>query len=142
MKSRKAMIFSLLLIFINQVIGNILPPYGIFLTPLLLLITTILFLIPKNPNILVCTIYCYLAFAINDIGLKLFAGGTHDAVGGAWISVFGVIGSIISYVILIFYMFNDKHKNYKRISISIILFPILVIIHFYLLMDFGVNVHY
>ena len=69
------------LIIINQIIGHFLPPMGIMLTPILLPIISLLIILEKNISVWKITFASSFLFMLNDLGLKSFAGGTHDLEG-------------------------------------------------------------
>lgn len=79
---------------------------------------------------------------INDVGLKLYAAGSHDQVGQSWQTLFTIAGVLLALFILIVAAVKDKRETLLH-KISILLaFPILLMIHLYLTMDLGLGRYY
>ncbi len=59
---------------------------------------------------------------INDLGMRFFAGGTHDQVGKTLITLCSTIAFMISIVVMKIYAFegvwdsNNKSERYRTVS--------------------------
>lgn len=108
------------------------------MTPIVIGFITFLFL-SLNLKLIYRIIFIALAIIINDILIKLFAGGTHDSEGEGWITLFLILGLIISTIIAIIKISIDrKHKLTHKI-IFITLLPTLVGIYLSYFNLFGLS---
>ena len=124
-------LFSIVVVTANGLIGHFFAPNGIFFTPLIIIITTLL-LIVVDKNSIWKSILAYLSFAGNDILIRLFSGGIHDSEGNGWIALFNFIGALSASIILICFAFINKQEKVINKIISVVLFILLVVVHFYL----------
>lgn len=79
---------------------------------------------------------------LNDIGLKLFSGGSHDSEGLGWIHMMLFIGLIPAFGLLIAGVFKTKKGVLRNKWIAILVFPILIWIHLLLFSDLGLGRYY
>jgi len=99
----------IILLLVSIVIGHFLPPSGIFMTPVTISIMTWLILFSDADfSILVKSVLSYLFIGLNDIGMKLFAGGKSDLAGIGWIHLFLFIGLVPCFIMLLISVFRDK----------------------------------
>ena len=132
MKLSKIMLVGLLtlILLISITIGHFLPPLGILAIPIIITLMTGLIIFTGNGfNILVKSVLSYLFIGLNDIGIKLFAGGIHDSEGTGWIHLMLFIGLIPSSIILFRAVYRDKNVTKWIKTIGILLFILLIIIH-------------
>lgn len=134
---------SFLLLILNWVIAHYIPPYGIFLTPVFISIITILICVEKilyslfeiNNTLKAIwkSLFSVFFICIQDIGLNIYAGGTHDTVGKAIISLFFICGLGQGIAITITGIFIDKKHSLKSKIISSVVFIALVGIYTFLI---------
>ena len=79
---------------------------------------------------------------LNDVGLKLFAAGSHDQAGQSWQALFTVAGVILALCILIVAAVKDKSETWLLKICVLIAFPCLLIIHLYMTMNLGRGRYY
>jgi hypothetical protein len=137
------LISCLLLVLANIVIDHFYEPIGIDFTPILIIITTsLVILTPDITNILLQVVFVYIFIGLNDVGIKLFGGGMHDSEGLGFINVFALIGLIPALLILIIAIIRNKTKILTQKVISILLFALLIAVHFYLFQNLGLGRYY
>jgi len=144
MKLQKTTLISLLMLIllISIIVGHFLPPSGILGVPIVISLMTGLIIFANSEfNILIKSLLCYLFIALNDIGIKLFAGGIHDMEGVGWINMMLLIGLGISFVMLLIGVFRDRiSKNWTKV-LSVLLFILLIYIHLRIFETLGVHVN-
>ena len=113
MKNVLIITLVILLTLISNYLGHINPPFSINWTPILVGLFTVSIMYFTDFRILVKFILITSLIIINDILIKLFAGGTHDWEGVGWITAFLLLGLLISLAIIVFYGFT-KRKNKKK----------------------------
>src|ERR1700744_576116 len=92
----------ILILLLSAAIGHFLPPAGLLASPIVMpLLTGIVFTSYSDFNIFFKSILTYLFIGLNDIGIKLFAGGIHDAEGVGWIEMLFFVGLVPSFIILL-----------------------------------------
>ncbi len=132
---------AFIVICINNVLGVFYPPSSILFTPLTLSILALIVLIIRCElkSVWVSSLLAGL-IGLNDIGIKLFAGGRHDWQGQGWIHITLITGLIPAYIILIAGLFslNYSDSNVNK-WIAIILFPILMAWHILCFMELGIE---
>lgn len=117
----------ILIVLIHLYIGHYFAPNGIDLLPLTMILITVIIFQFTNYKIYIKCLIAALLFLSLDIGLKLYAGGSHDYEGLDWINAFYFIG-IIPSLIIIFY------KVYKNTEVSLrtkILIVVLSLVFLY-----------
>jgi len=120
-------------------IGHFLP-MGILVIPVTIsLITGIIIFVDNGFNILIKSVLCYLFIGLNDIGIKLFAGGIHDMEGIGWIHMLLFIGLVPSFIILLTKVLRDKSSTNWMKAISILIFILLIFIHLQIFETLGVH---
>lgn len=134
----KVLLVTLVGVIANSLIGHYFPPASIMITPIVLIIITVLIsftTIDFKP--IWKSIWILIFVILNDLGIKFYAGGTLDLEGLGLITLMLLIGLIPSYTILVITSLNDKvvTKHHKRIAIFI--FPIVLIIYLYLSINIG-----
>lgn len=60
----------------------------------------------------------YLVIGLNDIGIRLYAGGIHDSEGQGWIYAMSFIGLIPSLIMILIAVFRDKGSNIRTKLLS------------------------
>jgi hypothetical protein len=130
------------IVLINGLIGHFFAPSGIFLTPVVLTLTTWL-IVAKTERLSVLwkSLLVFGCVALNDILLKLFAGGTHDNEGYAWMLLLMLIGLLLGYVIMLVNILRTQEVTAHKI-IALVVFPLLVFVHLELSSNLGIGRSY
>ena len=108
---------GLTLIAISNMIGHFAPPFSILATPFLLtfIITEINYKLFQL-NFHLTVLYSFGLLLLNDILIRLYAGGTHDSVGKAWILLFSGIALLIAFITMLIYSFTTLRNNKSNFS--------------------------
>ncbi|MBS1612309.1 MAG: hypothetical protein JST49_05760 [Bacteroidetes bacterium] len=123
------LILALLVVIANGFIGHFFAPNGIMLTPIVLILTTGIVCLTDNMHPILISIFSYFYVALNDILLKLYAGGSHDEEGLAWMAMFLLFGLVPSFIILVATVFRTKQAILAVRLLAVVLFIALVAIH-------------
>jgi len=83
----------------------------------------------------------YLFIGLNDIGIKLFAGGRHDSEGLGWIHMLLFIGLVPCFIILIIGVLRDGRSAVISKILSVFIFALLICIHLELFNTVGLGIH-
>lgn len=131
----------IILLLASIVIGHFLPPSGIFMTPVTISIMTWLILFSDADfSILVKSVLSYLFIGLNDIGMKLFAGGKSDLAGMGWIHLFLFIGLVPCFIMLLISVFRDKKSSLGIKFLSVLIFILLIYMHLKMFKMLGVHI--
>lgn len=136
---------GLTLVIASNIIGHFAAPFSIFVTPLLLtiIIAGINSQLYKS-NFLLTIIYNIGLLLFNDLFIRYYAGGTHDQVGKAWISLFFTISFILAFITMLIFSFmskDNKNKTLKSNNILKNIFALLILttftslIYYYVIAD-------
>jgi hypothetical protein len=129
------------LLLASIIIGHFLPPGGIFMIPVTISIMTGLILFNDTDfSILLKSVLSYLFIGLNDIGLKLFAGGKSDLAGMGWIHLFLFIGLVPCFIMLLISVFRDKRSSLWIKALSVLIFMLLIYMHLKMFKMLGVDV--
>jgi hypothetical protein len=142
MKLQKTTLISLLtfILLLSVTIGHFLPPTGVLIIPVTISLMTGVIIFTNNEfNILTKSILCYLYIGLNDIGIKLFAGGINDSEGTGWVHLMLFIGLVPSLIMLLIGVFQDKRSTISTNVISILLFISLIFIHLQIFENLGMG---
>lgn len=135
------MCLLIILLLASIVISHFLPPSGIFMTPVTISIMTGLILFSDTDfSILVKSVLSYLLIGLNDIGIKLFAGGKSDLAGMGWIHLFLFIGLVPCFIMLLISVFRDKMSSLGIKALSVLIFMLLIYMHLKIFETLGVDV--
>ena len=127
-----------IILLVSILISHFFPPTGVLAIPFTMsLMTGLIFFTNNEFKIIIKSFLSYLYIGLNDIGIKLFAGGIHDSEGTGWLHLLLFIGLIPCLIMLIISMFKDESSNVWIKLLSILLFTILIIIHLYLFESLG-----
>lgn len=114
----------IIITFIHLYIGHYFAPSGIVLLPLtMILITVNIFQFTSYKIYIKCLITAFLFLSL-DIGLKLYAGGSHDSEGLDFMNLFYFIG-IIPSLVIIFYKVYKSTEIILRTKILIIVLSLI-----------------
>ena len=93
-------------------------------------------------NIYFRAILTAVLIAINDIGIKLYAGGIHDAEGQGVTNVLLLAGVVPCFLILIFCVIKTKDVSVFNKIASVLVFLLLICLHLYFFSDLGLDQSY
>lgn len=129
------------ILLLSVIIGHFLPPTGILIIPLVIsIITSIIVFTDNGFNVLVKSLLCYFFIGLNDIGIKLFAGGRHDMEGIGWIHMLLFIGLVPCLIMLVIGVFRDAKVATWLKFLSVSTFVLFVYLHLELFETLGVIV--
>jgi hypothetical protein len=142
MKLSKIAVIGLItiILLLSVVVGHFLPPTGILITPVI--ISSIIALIVFTDNgfsVLLKSFLSYLYIGMNDVGIKLFAGGDHDYEGLGFIHLFLFIGLIPCFIMLLIAVISDGGSIRWVKALSIFAFILLICVHFILFNTLGID---
>jgi hypothetical protein len=121
---------SIGLVLLNIILGKILPPASILLTPYLLpLLGYIICLSPRENKTIQTAQILTLLIIINDLGIKKFAGGSHDSQGLGWINLTFILGFIPSYIISVIGIWKTNSSKKEKVIATVII-PTIVFFYF------------
>lgn len=95
----------------------------------------------KDMQSILRSLITYLCIALNDILIKLFAGGMHDHEGLDWINVAMFIGCIPAFIILLVATLRSDENVFAKIA-AIVIFPLLLTLHLKYLSNLGLGRYY
>lgn len=142
MKLQKAGLAGVLvLILLSSItIGHFFPTAGILIIPvIILMIIWFIMFTEVDCSIYLKSFFCYFFIGLNDIGIKLFAGGRHDLEGIGWIHTLFFVGLIPGFIILVAGVFRHKKSSVVIKVISVLIFILLVYSHFEMFETLGVD---
>lgn len=115
-------VIGLILVISSNFIGHFLPPFSIFITPVILpvIIGVINYSYYKR-NYYLTVLYGFGLLFLNDILIRLYAGGDHDDEGKAWIQLFFMLAFTLCFFIMLLYAGNVNDVNTKREKIIMVL---------------------
>lgn len=127
-------------IIINVILGHCIPPTGILFTPVALTLSAaILVFCSKTLRPLYMTFIIVGLIALNDIGIKLFAGGDRDPQGLGRIHFFLFIGLVPTYILALIGIFRNEKGHIIEKLLSSLIFPALIVVHLYFFYDLGLG---
>jgi hypothetical protein len=103
-------------------------------------VTAIIVFTDSGFNVFVKSILCYLFIGLNDIGIKLFAGGRHDMEGIGWVYMLLFIGLVPGSIMLVMAVIRDKRSATWLKLMSVISFTLLICLHLKVFKTLGVIV--
>jgi len=135
------LISSLLgLLLVTTIVGHFFPPTSILVTPFVITVMTgLIMLTDYELPILIKSLISYSFIGLNDIGIKLFAGGIHDYEGLGWIYMLLLIGLVPCSIILIIGVLRDEKSVAITKLISVFIFVLLIYVHLELFNSVGLR---
>jgi uncharacterized membrane protein AbrB (regulator of aidB expression) len=108
-------VLGLTTILIANLVGHFAAPFSIIVTPLILplVIGAINFSLYRA-NYYLTVLYGFGLLLLNDILVRLYAGGIHDEVGKAWIMLFFIFAFCICVLTMTIFAFHDHNKFKTR----------------------------
>ncbi len=141
MKNVSSLGFAAFIVFMNGALGRHSAPHAIFMTPVVICVTTLLIVLgTKNISSIYLSILTYAFIALNDVLIKLYAGGKHDHQGTGWIHLMMFIGLVPSFGGLVSKIVSLKNESKQIRWFAVILFVVLIIIHLECFKDLGMEV--
>lgn len=142
-KKSSIILYSLLGIVINILVGHYFAPLEMLTTIFVLPIISIY--IYRYLKIgLIYKMLCICLFIImNDLGVKVLGGGHHDQIGQFLINTSSIIGVCFTYTVLLASTAMNRKEDTlaKQVFITIlILFPLTQVIYFLLSWNIGLGV--
>ena len=120
------------IIIICNILGHILPPFSLLLSSIYM---GIVIAFVNKPlyllNFKLTTVYNFILLLLNDLTIRIYAGGTHDSQGKAWCFLMYFIGLIIAIIIMLVYS-SETEKEYKINNIITIIIGLITSILIYL----------
>lgn len=129
-----ATLLSALLLSSNVLLGYYAAPWEILLTPVVLVVTSLLLLTARSarPTPVLRALLLALLICGHDMGVKLYGGGSHDAEGQGFIHAFLFMGLLPAYGILILKVSQLKGLVPWHIRLAAcLLFPLVLAVHLY-----------
>jgi hypothetical protein len=143
MTDRKSILIATGVIILNLILGHFFAPTGMMLTPVALIIATVIVVFTtKKLRPIYITQTVLGLIILHDIGLKLYSGGTHDREGFGWLHLMLFLGLVPSYILTIIGIIRNKQTNWTEKILSILIFPLVIAGHLYLFDDLGLGRHY
>ena len=138
MNNTKTILISSGIVIINDIIGHFFAPNGIILTPIVLILISVLIgILNKELKPFWKSTILSGLIILHDIGIKLYSGGSHDREGLSWIHGLLFIGLIPAYMILTVGIYRATNESKVNKWIAIVLFPILIWIHLLIFSELG-----
>lgn len=128
-----------LLCIANTAVGHYLAPFGILLTPVVigLLVSLLLPLKATYSSTLLRVFLLALLICAHDIGIKLYAGGTHDIEGQGFIHALLFMGLLPAYGYILYSAIRQQGLPLlTRVSVSL-LFPLVISLHLFFFANVG-----
>lgn len=123
MRNILILISVILLLCLSNYKGHIDPPFSIDFTPVIIGLTTVIVLFFTDLKLWLKLGLTTFYIILNDVLIKLYAGGAHDLEGAGFIFIAMAIGLIVSLIALIIYLIKEKVE--KKSMFKFILTPIL-----------------
>ncbi len=115
---------SYISILIFNYLGHVVAPFSILLTPILIGFLTWIIVDKCSFHLIIKTLILASLIILNDILIRLIAGGNHDSEGNGWIILFMFFGILICGLSLL--IIGIIRKQIKVTLISLVL-PILIV---------------
>jgi hypothetical protein len=127
----KAIVIGLSTITVCNILGHFLPPFSLSLSSVYMSFIIIFVNKPLfQANFKLTIVYNFIILLLNDIFIRLYAGGTHDNQGKGWCMLMYFLGLFITTVIMFAYISQyGKQDKFKNILIIIAGLIISVIIY-------------
>ena len=143
MTNNKTISISIGLVLLNIVIGHFFSPTVVLFSPLVVtLVSLFIGVVNVKLSPILKTLIIVLLISIQDVGLKLFAGGDHGQAGQALLNIMFLIGIVPAFIFLLRGVFRDKLSTKFNKWISVFLFLVLISIHFLLYENLGSGEYY
>ena len=123
---------ALAIVVLNIIVSHLFAPTGMMLTPIILIIvSSIIAFCTKKLQLIWKSLLTFGLITIHDIGIKLYAGGTHDLEGLGWVNFLFIIGLLPSYGFILITIVQNKQETLIKKIIALLIFPVLIGIYLY-----------
>lgn len=123
MTKLKAILVSIGLIIATTLLGHYIPPTSIFITPVIIGgITALLSMTTFRVYFII--LFILIVIFLNDILIKLSAGGISDFEGAGLINLFFIFGVIVSTIIALISLFYSRKRNRVMTIFLCLLIPV------------------
>jgi hypothetical protein len=137
------LLISIFVVLSNVLADHFFAPIGLMLTPIIIIIVACLINLNKGKfDVIIRAIISYLLIAVNDIGIKLYGGGIHDAEGQGWIYMLLLVGLVPCVIILFISGFKNQKDNFYKTIFALSLFLALIFLHLYFFENLGIGRYY
>lgn len=133
---------SIILVLLHTYIGHYYSPNGISLLPITMILVTIMIFQFTNLKIYFKLLITAILFLMLDIGIKLYAGGTHDLEGLEWMYFFYLFGLIFCLPIILYKIFKNAEINTTTKILLVILFLVFLYFQKNIFWDLGLGRSY
>ncbi|MCR5890145.1 hypothetical protein LRS06_20675 [Hymenobacter sp. J193] len=133
-----ALLASLMLVGANVLLAYYAAPLEILLTPLVVLVLTLLLLRAPGPLALRSTLAALLICA-HDAGIKHYGGGTHDHEGQGFIHAFLFFGLLPAYLLVLNQASMSSSGTRRQQWAAYLVFPLILGVHLTLFGWLGVS---
>jgi hypothetical protein len=127
------------LITANNLLGHYFAPSGNLLTPLVIMALTGL-LLPSHSTYatsLLRVVLLALLICLHDAGIKLYAGGTHDAEGQGFLHAFLFLGLLPAYGYVVYRLTHQQAKPVVSRVVAGLLYPAVLGPYLWFFADLG-----
>lgn len=139
----KMLVAAFGVVLVNVLLDHFFAPTGIMFMPIALTISTAIAAFSKTKlNVVAKSCIIYGLVALQDIGIKLYGGGSHDGEGQGWIHLLLFISLMPTFAMLFISTMQTKHETYSAKIFAIVLFLSLLYFHFLLFQDLGLGRYY
>jgi len=140
MISLKIVALSVTIVLVHLIIGHFFAPYGLFFTPMVLMMVSILIaLLTKELVSIWKSVVLAVLIGFHDIGIKLYSGGRHDYEGLGFLQFMLFVGLVPAFVILLIGIIRNENDTKFEKWLAVILFPIIVSIHLLIFRELGLG---
>ncbi|RYU81819.1 hypothetical protein [Hymenobacter persicinus] len=131
-------VFSCLILVANVLFNHYQAPMGMVLSPLVAALMTrlVMFYGPVWPPYLQ-TGLCAVLLALQDIGIKLTGGGSHDAEGQGFMNSMVLLGALLSLGFIAKALWGQKLVVWWLRLAALVVFTLLIWLHLELFNDLG-----
>ncbi|QJX48626.1 hypothetical protein HMJ29_17555 [Hymenobacter taeanensis] len=128
-----------MLVAANTLLGHYAAPFGILLTPIVVLILTgtLLPLYATYSMSLQRVLWLALLICAHDVGTKLFAGGAHDAEGQGLVHALLFMGVLPAYGYILYQATHHKEWPLRTRVGMALLFPAVLSVYLYFFAGLG-----
>jgi hypothetical protein len=138
----RCILLGVSIVVFNIIIGHFFAPNGIMLTPFVILLIVWLLSNKSSYPPLVISVLSYILIALNDVGLKLYAGGKHDGEGGAWLVLMSAVGLVVAFFAIVGRIETQVTSQIRKQIVAVITFVALVYIHSHIFGNVGLGRYY
>jgi len=133
---------AFLVVIANAFIGHYYSPDGITYTPIVITTTAALVVFGLSFRLIWKIVLVFVFVVLNDIFIKLYSGGRHDAEGLEWIHAFMLFGVVPVFILLCVTIVRErKESGFNRVALLLV-FPLLLLLYLYFFYNLGLGQNY